>query len=155
MGKEHFYKSDLRWTGNKGEGTRSYTSYDRDFEVEISNKPVFHGSSDASFRGDPSKYNPEDLLVISLSSCHMLWYLHLCAVNGVIVLNYEDKSTGTMVEDENGGRFTEVTLYPNVTVKEENMIDLANQLHQEAHEKCFIANSVNFPVKVEGSSFSA
>jgi len=155
MGKEHFYKSDLRWTGNKGEGTRSYTSYDRDFEVEIANKPVFHGSSDASFRGDPSKYNPEDLLVISLSSCHMLWYLHLCAVNGVIVLNYQDKSTGTMVEDENGGRFTEVTLHPNVTVKEENMIDLANQLHQEAHDKCFIANSVNFPVKVEGSSFSA
>ena len=152
MSKEHFYKSDLRWTGNTGDGTRSYTSYSRDFEVEIPNKPTFQGSSDAAFRGDPTRYNPEDLLVISLSSCHMLWYLHLCAVNRVIVLNYEDKATGIMIEDENGGRFSEVTLHPNVTVKEEGMIPLSIELHHEAHEKCFIANSVNFPVKVKSTS---
>src|SRR6218665_850615 len=102
MSKEHYYKSNLLWTGNNGNGTRSYTAYDRDFEVNISNKPTFYGSSDAPFSFDPTKYNPEDLLLISLSSCHMLWYLHLCAVNRVIVLGYEDNTTGTMIEDENG-----------------------------------------------------
>lgn len=152
MGKEHVYQSHLTWKGNTGEGTSSYTSYGREFEVNIGDKPTFYGSSDPAFRGDPARYNPEDLLVISLSSCHMLWYLHLCSANGVIVLDYQDNASGTMVEDDNGGRFTEVTLHPVVIVKEESMLELANHLHHEAHEKCFIANSVKFPVNVAASS---
>lgn len=150
--KEHKYNSQLTWTGNKGSGTSSYTSYGREFEVTIGNKPVLEGSSDPAFRGDITKYNPEDLLLISLSSCHMLWYLHLCSANGIIVINYEDNASGIMIEDENGGRFKSVTLKPIVTVAEESMQEKANALHHEAHEKCFIANSVNFAVEVESCS---
>src|SRR5690606_35226706 len=105
------------------------------------------GSSDPSFRGDPTKYNPEELLVASLSAGHMLWYLHLCANSGVVVIDYWDHATGTMVETENGGgRFQQVTLCPNVTVAEPSMVAKANALHHEANQLCFIANSCNFPV---------
>lgn len=147
--KEHSYHSELTWTGNKGSGTGSYTSYGREFEAKVENKPVLLGSSDPAFRGDITKYNPEDLLLISLSSCHMLWYLHLCSANGVVITDYEDNASGVMIEDENGGRFKSVTLYPVVTVTEASMQEKANALHHEAHQKCFIANSVNFAVVVE------
>lgn len=149
MGKQHCYKSNISWTGNDGNGTFSYTSYRRDFSVQVANKPVLEGSSDPAFRGDLTKYNPEDLLVISLSSCHMLWYLHLCSEAGIIVVDYRDEATGTMEENAKGGRFTEVTLHPLVTVQDKSMIEQANTLHHKAHELCFIANSVNFPVIVE------
>ena len=147
MIKDHHYKSTVRWTGNKGAGTDGYTGYERSHQISIENKPDILGSSDPAFRGDKTKHNPEDLLVSSLSSCHMLWYLHLCAEAGVVVIDYIDHATGIMTEtEEGGGRFTEVTLNPIVTVLEESMIDLANDLHAKANELCFIANSVNFPV---------
>jgi len=80
----------------------------------------------------------------------MLWYLHLCAAAGVIVTSYIDHAAGTMTEaDDGGGRFTEVVLRPQVTVASPQMTDSAASLHQEAHTKCFIANSVNFPVRHE------
>ena len=147
MIKEHHYKSTVHWTGNKGAGTDGYTGYERSHQISIENKPDILGSSDPAFRGDITKHNPEDLLVSSLSSCHMLWYLHLCAEAGVVVMDYIDHATGIMTEtEEGGGRFTEVTLNPVVTVLEESMIDSANELHTKANERCFIANSVNFPV---------
>ncbi len=152
MDKEHHYSATIRWTGNMGSGTKSYRNYERSHVISMENKPDILASSDAAFRGDKTKYNPEDLLVASLSSCHMLWYLHLCSVAGVIVENYMDNAKGTMVETDNGGgRFSEVTLYPIVTVRDESMISKAQELHAEAHKLCFIANSVNFPVhhKVE------
>jgi organic hydroperoxide reductase OsmC/OhrA len=148
MNGQHHYQATIKWTGNKGTGTDNYRNYERSHEIEISNKTTILGSSDPAFRGDNSKHNPEDLLVSSLSSCHMLWYLHLCSEAKVIVTDYVDSATGIMIETSNGGgQFTEVTLNPIVTVLEENMIDKANELHKKANELCFIANSVNFPVR--------
>lgn len=147
MKGEHHYKLTVTWTGNIGAGTSGYRAFERSHIIEVENKPDLAGSSDPAFRGDKTKHNPEDLLVASLSSCHMLWYLHLCSEAGVIVTDYVDHATGTMIETSNGGgHFTEVTLHPTVTVTEQSMIEKANALHHKANELCFIANSVNFPV---------
>ncbi|VTR48726.1 OsmC family protein [Sphingobacterium thalpophilum] len=147
MSKKHHYKLNLIWTGNLGSGTSSYNAYSRDHEINAKGKPVLLSSSDPSFRGNKSRYNPEELLVASLSSCHMLWYLHLCSVNGVVVIDYVEEATGTMQETAEGsGAFTEVSLNPVVTVANEDMIELAQSLHSKANELCFIANSCNFPV---------
>ncbi len=150
----HNYKTNLTWTGNKGSGTNNYRAYERSHEIKIENKPMLNGSSDAAFRGDKTKYNPEELLVASLSACHMLAYLHVCAGEGVIVTGYSDAATGTMQETEDGGgHFTEVMLHPVVFVKDETMIDKANELHHKAHERCFIARSCNFPVLNSATCF--
>jgi organic hydroperoxide reductase OsmC/OhrA len=147
--KEHTYKASLRWTGNTGEGTKSYRGYRRDHVISCPGKPEIAGSSDPAFRGDPSRYNPEELLVASLSSCHTLWFLHLCSVNNIVVLAYEDAPVGLMIETEDGsGKFSRVQLKPRVTIAAGSDLERANALHREAHEKCFIANSVNFPVEV-------
>ncbi|WP_338870096.1 OsmC family protein [Spirosoma sp. SC4-14] len=147
MSKQHTYTLTTRWTGNTGEGTRSYRSYERDHVIMAGTKPPIPASSDPSFRGNKMRYNPEELLVASLSSCHMLWYLHLCAEAGVVVVDYTDEATGTMLETADGsGHFSEVTLFPNVVVADESMIETANGLHHRAHQLCFIANSCNFPV---------
>lgn len=147
MGKEHQFKADIRWTGNTGSGTTNYQAYSRDHIIQCEGRPEIISSSAPAFRGDPGKYNPEELLVAALSSCHMLWYLHLCAEAGVNVVEYTDSATGTMVVEKGGaGKFTEVTLHPNVVVQEAGMIGKAEELHKQANEKCFIANSCNFPV---------
>ena len=147
--KIHHYHSTITWTGNNGTGTSNYLSYSRDHVISIPHKPDIYGSSDTAFRGDGTKHNPEDMLLSSLSVCHMLWYLHLCADAGVIVTAYTDKVEGILEYGKNGGKFTEVTLHPVVSVESEEMIPLAMSLHSEAHACCFIANSVNFPVKHE------
>jgi organic hydroperoxide reductase OsmC/OhrA len=148
MAHQHEYKAQTRWTGNLGAGTNHYKSYSRNHELLMAGKAPLLCSSDPSFRGDKSRHNPEDLLVGAISGCHMLWYLHLCAVNGVVVEQYEDNAVGRMDENADGsGQFTEVLLQPRVTVKDESMIDKANALHHEAHKMCFIARSVNFSVK--------
>lgn len=144
----HQYAVRVEWTGNRGIGTSDYKSYGREHVVSIANKTDILGSSDPAFRGDNTRHNPEELLVSSLSTCHMLWYLHLCSQAGVIVMEYVDQASGIMVEDPHGGgRFVEVTLNPVVTVTEVSMIPEAEQLHSQASRLCFIANSVNFPVK--------
>lgn len=148
MNKQHHYILQLNWTGHNKVGTTNYTSYQRDFEINIENKPILFGSSDPAFRGDKSKHNPEELLLASISSCHMLWYLHLCADAEITVVNYEDNPMGIMIESENGsGKFTEVTLNPVVTIYDISKIELAKILHQKANEMCFIANSLNFKIK--------
>jgi len=145
--KQHTYSATITWTGNQGTGTSDYKSYSRNHTISAEGKKDIEGSSDPSFRGDRSRHSPEDLLLDSISACHMLWYLHLCAVNSVIVLAYEDNATGIMVEEKDGsGQFTEVTLHPNVTVQDESMVLKANALHHEANKLCFIARSVKFPV---------
>lgn len=147
MAKQHHYKATVEWTGNQGKGTVDYKQYDRSHTISIENKPTILGSSDTAFRGDETKHNPEDLLLSSLSCCHMLWYLHLCATNGIVVIDYIDNATGTMEEKPDGsGHFIEVILNPVVTVTDESMVITANELHQQANKFCFIANSVNFPV---------
>ncbi|UHO37429.1 OsmC family protein [Chryseobacterium capnotolerans] len=146
--KNHYYKTTIQWTGNKGTGTSGYRDYERSHTISADNKVVIEGSSDPAFRGDKTKHNPEELFLSSLSSCHMLWYLHFCSAEGIIVTNYIDEATGIMEETANGsGHFTEVTLYPIVTVSEPSMIEKAQELHHKANEFCFIANSVNCMVK--------
>jgi organic hydroperoxide reductase OsmC/OhrA len=145
--RTHDYKTNVAWTGNLGLGTINYRKYKRDFVISGDKKPTLQGSSDPVFRGDEMKYNPEELLISSLSSCHMLWYLHLCADEGITVVAYEDEATGVMEEKENGaGRFTEVNLNPQVTITDASQAERASALHAEANKYCFIANSVNFPV---------
>lgn len=147
MPKQQNYYLQVTWSGNTGQGTETYRSYERSHIITVEGKPPLECSSDAAFRGDKTKYTPEELLVASLSSCHMLWFLHLCSDAGVVVTDYFDKATGIMVEmEDGGGHFTDVTLYPNVTVAEESMVAKANELHKKANELCFIARSVNFPV---------
>ena len=151
--KQHQYQTTLKWTGNKGTGTSGYRAYERAHEVSVQGKPVILSSSDPAFRGDPSRYNPEEMLVMSLSSCHMLSFLHMCADAGVIVVDYTDNATGVMEETANGGgRFTEVVLHPHVVVTDAQMLAKLNDLHHKAHELCFIAGSCNFPVKHEATS---
>ena len=150
--KEHHYVIGVKWTGNLGTGTSAYRAYKRDHEIFSAGKAPILASSDPAFRGDPSRYNPEDLLVASLSACHMLWYLHLCADAGIVVTDYFDEASGTMVEtDDGGGHFTAVVLRPRVKVAAGVDRKLATQLHEKAHHLCFIANSVNFPVTCEAT----
>jgi organic hydroperoxide reductase OsmC/OhrA len=148
MGNEHHYNLTIRWTGNTGKGTLHYRSYKRNHSIFAEGKPEILASSDPDFRGDRTKYNPEELLVASLSSCHMLWFLHLCADRGIVVIDYTDNPTGTMTETDNGGgKFKEVTLNPTVTIHDTKFLDQLDTLHAKAHELCFIANSVNFDVR--------
>ncbi|MEY4661452.1 MAG: hypothetical protein RLZZ42_1404 [Bacteroidota bacterium] len=146
----HHYQLQLTWTGNNGEGTAGYSAYERTHTLSIPGKPDILGSSDPVFRGDASRYNPEELLLAALSSCHMLWYLHLCAENGIVVTAYTDNPSGSMQEADNGsGRFTEVILRPKVTIKDPKKLEKAKALHKSANQYCFIANSVNFAVHHE------
>jgi organic hydroperoxide reductase OsmC/OhrA len=148
---EHHYETSLRWTGNTGAGTRSYNAYSRDHEISGAGKNMLiAGSSDPHFRGDRSRYNPEELLVASLSACHMLSYLHVCAVNDIVVTAYEDSASGTMTESpDGGGHLTAVVLRPHITITPDSDSDKAMRLHEEAARLCFIANSVRFPVTHE------
>ncbi len=146
-GRAHRYVVTVVWTGNQGEGTSGYHSYARDHEVTADTRPPLIGSSDRAFRGNAQRWDPERLLVAALSQCHLLSYLHVCAEAGVVVVDYVDQAEGEMQQTpDGGGHFTEVTLRPRVTVSEESMTAAARELHGRAHELCFIANSVNFPV---------
>jgi organic hydroperoxide reductase OsmC/OhrA len=152
MAQRFAYHATVAWTGNRGTGTSAYRAYGRDHVIRIAGKPDIPASSDAAFRGDPDRHTPEDMLVASLSSCHMLWYLHLCSDAGIVVTAYEDDAQGVMTVDaDGGGRFVEVVLHPKVTLSDPSRIDEARALHGPAHEKCFIASSVNFPVRTEGT----
>lgn len=144
----HNYEIKMRWTGNRGSGTSDYRAYGRDHEISAAGKLItIPGSSDPAFRGDPKRFNPEELLLAALSACHMMSYLHLCAVHGVVVTSYEDAAEGSMVEKQGaGGHFTGVTLKPTVVISAESDREKALVLHEQAHHLCFIASSVNFPV---------
>lgn len=148
MHPNHHYKLSLKWTGNKGTGTSGYRAYDRNHEILIEGKTTLLGSADPSFHGDKTVHNPEDLLLASLSACQMMSYLHVCVKAGIVVTDYVDNATGIMVVNADGsGRFVEVTLHPIVTITDESQLARANELHIEANKLCFIANSVNFPVR--------
>lgn len=149
-GKEHHYELTVTWTGNEGSGTSKYRDYSRAHEVTAPGKPVLPGSADPAFLGDPARWNPEELLVASLSECHMLWVLALASLEGVVITAYTDRAEGVMVENADGaGEFREVVLRPVVTVTSAEMAEKLETLHRKAHSKCFIARSVNFPVRHE------
>jgi organic hydroperoxide reductase OsmC/OhrA len=147
---EHAYAARVLWTGNTGEGTGTYSGYRRDHTVTIAGKPDLMCSSDAMFRGDAGRHNPEDLFVAALAGCHMLAYLALCARHGIRVLSYDDAASGVLVLDAaGGGRFREVVLRPDVEIAGDADEDVARQLHDQAHAQCFIANSCSIPVRHE------
>lgn len=147
---EHTYTSHVIWTGNRGEGTANYRSYDRSWDIAIPGKPVIHCSNDPLLGGDKTKMNPEDILLSALSACHMLWYLHYASDAGIIVTHYADAPTGVGVVERGGaGRFTSATLHPRVTVARGTDIDAANAIHGRIHDVCFIARSVNFPISYQ------
>jgi organic hydroperoxide reductase OsmC/OhrA len=145
----HRYRVDVEWTGNRGTGTDGYRNYSRNHVIRVPGKPELAGSSDPTFRGDATRHNPEDMLVAALSTCHMLSYLHMATVAGVVVVAYDDAAEGTMVTEGDGGRFTEVVLRPVVTIRADSDPGKALAAHDTAHHACFIANSVNFPVRCE------
>jgi len=148
MDRTHRYDVTLTWTGNSGAGTSGYRDYSRAHEVTAAGPPPIAASSDPALRGDAARWNPEQLLTAALSQCHMLWYLHLCADAGVVVTEYSDQAHGAMTQTgDGGGHFTEVVLRPRVTVASPDMVDAATRLHETANSLCFIANSVNFPVR--------
>lgn len=150
MAKTHRYDVRVTWTGNRGLGTSGYREYGREHEIAAPGKPMIPGSSDPAFRGDGGRWNPEELLVASVSTCHKLWYLHLCSDAGVIVERYEDAAEGVMAEnDDGGGRFVSIVLRPRVGLAPGADAAKAATLHQAAHEKCFVGNSVNFPITIE------
>ncbi|MEW7279237.1 OsmC family protein [Aquimarina sp. 2201CG1-2-11] len=148
MAKLHNYEVKIEWTGNEGQGTSDYKAYNRNHTIMGKEKySKIKASSDPSFLGNKERYNPEDLFVSSLSACHMLWYLHLCTVNKIVVTDYKDNATGVMEESKTGsGRFINVTLNPVVHITNENLKEKAIQLHKEANKMCFVANSCNFEI---------
>jgi organic hydroperoxide reductase OsmC/OhrA len=148
-GNRHHYQANVEWTGNLGAGTQSYRSYRRDHTIHVAGKPALAGSSDPTFHGDAARHNPEDLLLAALSSCHMLSYLHMAMLAGVVVTAYVDAAEGVMETAGNGGRFVEVVLHPVVTISADSDPVKAEAAHEAAHHACFIANSVNFPVRCE------
>lgn len=149
MNQAHRYVVDVEWTGNRGSGTSAYRAYDRDHVIRVAGKPELAGSADPAFFGNRAKHNPEDLLLAALSTCHMMSYLHMAVVAGVVVTAYADHAEATMATEGEGGHFTEVVLHPVVTIRADGDAAKALAAHDAAHRACFIANSVNFPVRCE------
>lgn len=149
MKDEHHYRLRAEWTGDRGTGTSGPRDFDRSVTLTVEGKPPLHASADVPFRGDGTKWNPEDQLLGALAECHLLSYLYACVQAGVVVTGYEDDATGVIVMEGAGGAFREVVLRPRVTVAQASMVDAATAAHTTARELCFIANSVNFPVRHE------
>lgn len=145
--KKHLYSVQTTWDDHGVGGTKDYKSYTRNHKVRVMGKPELLLSSDPSFMGDKSRHNPEELFLTSLSSCHMLWYLHLCSSHNITVIRYVDNAEGVMIEAKDGrGKFETVLLKPVVTVLEAEKLNLAVELHAKANDFCFIANSCNFKI---------
>jgi organic hydroperoxide reductase OsmC/OhrA len=152
----HRYSAAITWTGNHDQGTSQYERYGREYTVRVAGKPDLQGSADPAFRGDASLHNPEDLLLIAISSCHMLSYLALCARSRISVLAYDDDATAVMeLSADGGGRFTSATLHPRVVVQDAAHVQRALALHERAHASCFIASSCNFPIVHEATVTAA
>jgi organic hydroperoxide reductase OsmC/OhrA len=150
MAKLHNFTSSIIWTGNRGEGTRVYKGYDRTWDIALPGKDIIHCSNDPVLGGDPTKMNPEDLLISALSACHMLWYLHLASNAGIVVTGYRDDPIGQGETLPNGaGRFLAAVLRPRISMQEGADLKFAGELHNQVHDFCFIARSVNFPVSYE------
>lgn len=147
--KEHSYAATVTWIGAAAGPTTDYRVYSREYRVEFFGKPAMTGSADPAYVGDARLYNPEDLLLASLSACHLLTYLALCARDKIAVTGYRDEAGGTVAVKDGKMRFTGVVLRPQVTIADAAHLDKARALHGQAHDACFITNSVNFPVEHE------
>lgn len=151
MNREHHYSVDAEWLGNRGTGTSAYRDYGRTSIVRAEAKHPIEASADRTFHGDADRWNPEELLLAALAECHMLSFLHVAVLHGVVVTGYTDHAEGVMVQEGEGGRFVSATLHPVVEVSSAVTDEEMERLHHEAAEKCFIANSMNFPVEHEPS----
>lgn len=152
MGFKHLFKVKLNWFSTRNEGVSTSKSYNKSHTIAIEGKPILTISAAKAFKGDPALYNPEDMLLSSIVSCHMMSYLYVCAQNGLEVVSYTDAAEATLEVLENGsGRFIEVRLYPKVVIRQKEKITEALSLHKKANELCFIANSCNFPIVHEPS----
>lgn len=150
--KHHDYTSTITWTGNTGTGTSAYRAYERTWDITTPNKPIVHCSNDPLLGGNPELPNPEDLLISAVSACHMLWYLHLASNAGIIVQAYTDSPIAVgEVASSGAGRFVSVTLKPTIKLSENSDLKVADAIHQEIHQYCFIARSLNFPVTFEAT----
>lgn len=149
MRDQHEFAAHVEWHGNRGTGTSGFREYGRELTISGTDKPEIQASAARVFHGDRARWNPEELLIGALAQCHMLSYLHMAVRVGVVVTAYADDATGTLQQAGLGGQFTEVVLRPRVTVTDPSMIDAALAAHAEARVHCFIANSVNFPVRHE------
>jgi organic hydroperoxide reductase OsmC/OhrA len=155
-GEAHEYTARLIWDGNTGTGTATYAGYGREYRFLVDGKPELEGTADPKFRGDAGRHNPEEHFLAAISGCHMLSYLALCARSGIRVLAYEDDVHGTLKFDgRGGGKFEEVVLHPAVTIAEGDDAELAESLHEQAHELCFIAASCSVPIRHEARVESA
>ena len=143
MGFKHVFKANLDWLFSEKEAatlTKSHT-------ITINDKPVLNVSAAKAFKGDPALYNPEDLLLSSVVSCHMMSYLYVCKQNDIEVVSYTDKAEATLeVLADGSGRFTVIKLNPKVRITNKDKIVEAQSLHKKANQLCFIANSCNFPI---------
>ncbi|MBV9271882.1 MAG: OsmC family protein [Candidatus Eremiobacteraeota bacterium] len=146
---KHAFHAKVEWTGASAGPAKDYRTYSREYTAHVEGKPPVRGSADRLFYGDAGLHNPEDMLVIALSACHLLSYLAECARSGIEVLSYTDEADGSMEPVDGVTRFTRVTLRPNVVVRGD--LQKARALHDRSHDLCFIANSVNFPVLHEPS----
>ena len=152
MTTTHDYTARVVWTGNRGAGTASYRGYDRTWDIATPGKPVMHCSNDPLLGGDPTLPNPEDLLLSSLASCHMLWYLHLASAAHIVVEAYEDDPLGVGETERGGaGRFLRAVLRPRIVLAPGSSPEAADRIHHDIHQYCFIARSVNFPVTYEAT----
>lgn len=146
---EHRYRVEVTWEGNRGSGTSGVRDYDRRTSIRVDGKPTLAASADVPFRGEADRHNPEDLLLAALAQCHLLSFLYAATTLGIVVEAYDDGATALLRQEGNGGRFEEAVLHPRVTVRDAEMVDRVTEAHRLAHEWCFIANSVNFDVRIE------
>jgi organic hydroperoxide reductase OsmC/OhrA len=147
MQSEFIYKAEIEWIGNKGSGTFDYRSYGRSHVIRIPDKEPIQASSDSTFRGEKNKHNPQELFLSSISSCHMLWYLFLCAEEDIVVLEYSDNASGILImEPDRSGYLKEIILNPSVVVAEQSMIQAGIEMHDRARDKCFLANACSIPI---------
>jgi len=149
---KHLFKAALNWNSNQNQEDSTKRFYSKSHQIKIDGKPALNVSAAKAFKGDPELYNPEDLLLSSLVSCHMMSYLYVCSQNGIEVLEYSDNAEATLeVSPDGSGRFVEVILKPKVKISNPDKIELALELHTKANQLCFIANSCNFPVLHDAS----
>ncbi|MGV0996986.1 OsmC family protein [Empedobacter falsenii] len=143
----HLFKVALNWIKKESKMDSSTRIYTKSHHISIEGKPDLEVSAAKAFKGDPNLYNPEDLLLSSLTSCHMMSYLYCCAQHKIEVISYQDHSEATLqVNPDGSGKIVKVDLFPDIIISDSSQIELALSLHKKANELCFIANSCNFPV---------
>lgn len=141
--RDHHYSTTIAWTGSTASG---YAAYHREHDVQMSEEVVTL-SADAAFRGDSSLPNPEQLLLAAASSCQLLSFLAVASLAGVDVVSYQDDATATMPADAVPARITRIDLAPRIGVRGAAPEDVL-RLVGEAHDGCYIANSVSAEVIV-------